>query len=183
MLISLFWFLMLVLFKVFCTGSYHFGCGLIIKNHYILNSHFWICPNLFGQVQNILDQSKTNWTGPNSFWAYRRTRHFCQNLQLEIRQCSSSSSCFTMPGKIYSACRNINSILQDMGKCVYIFFTIFLPIFRLMQSVAQIIHKMLLGFRIAFFKVTESESLAVSFTAWHFKSEYLSALHFFAPFP
>ena len=38
---------------------------------------------------------------------------------------------------------------------------------------------MLLGFRIAFFKVTESESLAVTFTAWHFKSEYLSALHFY----
>ena len=38
---------------------------------------------------------------------------------------------------------------------------------------------MLLGFRIAFFKVTESESLAVTFTAWHFKSEYFSALDFY----
>lgn len=41
---------------------------------------------------------------------------------------------------------------------------------------------MLLGFRIAFFKVTESESLAVAFTAWHLKSEYFSALHFYCIF-
>lgn len=41
---------------------------------------------------------------------------------------------------------------------------------------------MLLGFRIAFFKVTESESLAVTFTAWYFKSEYFSALHFYRIF-
>ena len=44
--------------KFFCTGSYHFGCGLKIKIHYILNSHFLTCPKYIGPVQNKLYWSK-----------------------------------------------------------------------------------------------------------------------------